>query len=304
MRVSPAECAAVGALIEPTHWLARLRVFVELTKPRLTALAVMSTLVGYYLSADGAVRLDVLVATILGAWLVGGGANALNQVQERELDGLMRRTSDRPLPSGRLAPEEAACFGTVMAAVGVGFLSVRANLLTGLIALAIIASYLFLYTPLKPRSPWSTVAGTIPGALPILMGWAASGRELTSAAWVLFAIVALWQLPHFFAIGWMHRYDYLAAGFPIWPARDRAGHRIATASALLCVCLVPLSLLPARGGLAGNVYATGALVLGICWIAVAAVWAARPTIATARGMFRASIIYLPTLMLLLVVDKP
>jgi protoheme IX farnesyltransferase len=303
VRISPAEYAAVSALTEPTHWLARARVFAELTKPRLTALAVLSTLAGFYLGAEAGDAFTPIVATLVGAWLVGAGANALNQYLERDLDARMRRTAERPLPSGRLQPEEAFCFGVVMASAGVGFLALRVNLLTGLLALLTVVTYLFIYTPLKRSSPWSTVAGVVPGALPILMGWTAVGREITPGAWALFGIVAVWQLPHFFAIGWLHREDYQRAGCPLWPARDHRGRTTAAAAMLLCVTLIPLTLLPARWGLTGRLYVIAAVAAGLGFLAVATVWAIAPSARTARRMFHASITYLPLLMLFMVADK-
>lgn len=285
------------------HWLERAGVLAELTKPRLTALAVLSALAGYYLAADSATPWAGLVGILIGACLVGGGANALNQYFERDLDARMRRTATRPLPSGRLAPETAFCFGAVLATTGVAFFTIQVNPLTGLVALAILASYLFVYTPLKRVSGWSTLAGTVPGALPIVMGWTAAGRELSVVAWALFALVALWQLPHFFAIGWLHRDDYHAAGFPVWPIRDASGRKIALSSAALCAGLVPLTLLPSALNLTGATYAVAAIVLGLAFAAALLLWAARPSLRTARAAFRASIFYLPLLFLAMVADK-
>lgn len=310
MSARPAECVASGSLRTPhsslrtesTHWLARTFIFAELTKPTLTALAVLSTMVGYYLAANGMGRPEVLLATLVGACLVGGGANALNQYLERDLDARMRRTANRPLPSGRLQPEEALYFGAVLTSAGVGFLALRANPLTGLLALATVLTYLFVYTPLKRSSPWSTLAGTVPGALPILMGWTAAGGKLTASAWTLFGIVTVWQLPHFFAIGWLHREDYCRVACPLWPARDRVGRSTALASVLLCAMLIPVSLLTARWGLTGGLYTAGALAAGAGFLAVAIAWAIFPGIRTARAMFRASITYLPLLMLFMVLD--
>ncbi|MHC4063244.1 MAG: heme o synthase [Planctomycetota bacterium] len=275
----------------------------ELTKPRLTSLAVMATLVGYGLGVGAVFEPAVLFATFIGAWLVGGGVNALNQYLERGTDARMSRTSGRPLPAGRLAPEEALCFGSVTAAAGVGYLALTVNPLTGAIALAIVLSYLFVYTPLKRVSPLSTAAGAVSGALPMVMGWAAAGREITPVGWALFAIVFVWQFPHFFAICWLHREDYARAGCPMLPVRDRTGVNTAVQSTLLCLLLVPVTLLPTWLGLTGRVYVLAAVAVGLVLAGFGLAWAVRPSRSRARRMVVASVVYLPLLMVFMLVDK-
>ncbi len=277
--------------------------YLELTKPRLTLLAAISSLVGYYLGNLGPPDVLVLLGTLLGASLIGGGANALNQYLERDVDVQMTRTANRPLPSGRLEPAPCLYFGVVACFAGLVTLAITTNQLTTGIALLIVVTYDLIYTPLKRISPINTVVGAISGALPILMGWSASGRPLTWGAWSLFAIVFLWQLPHTFAICCFHRGDYQRAGFRLWPLRDETGKSTGWQTVLMCALLVPLTLAPTALGLTGRTYGISALAVGVVFVAVAAQMLLRPSPRSARLTFVASISYLPALMLLMMLDK-
>jgi len=309
LRAEPAECG---------HWLTRAAAFAALTKPRLTLLAVMAALVGYYLSCGGSAAgatpglttgptrpgsvAGGLVGLMVGAFLVGGGANALNQYAERDRDALMERTADRPLPRRQIEPAEALCFGAVFASTGVGYLALTVNLLTGLAAAGIVLTYVFVYTPLKRTSRWSTLAGALPGALPVLMGWAAGGRAQAGAAWSLFAILVLWQFPHFWAICWLHREDYARAGFSALPVGDARGAATAWQAVGMCGLLSVVALMPAFLAGGSPVYLAGASAAGLGLTALALRWALRPTRAAARRVFQGSLVFLSVVMMLLVID--
>jgi protoheme IX farnesyltransferase len=289
--------------LERTHWLARAGDFVELTKPRLSLLAVIATLVGFQLAAADPFPLARMISTLFGACLLGGGINAVNQYLERETDALMRRTESRPLPSGRLAPQEALCFGGVLASAGVAYFTFEISPLSGLVAATIAITYLFAYTPMKRTSWTSTLVGAVPGALPVLLGWTAARADFTPGAWALFAIVFVWQLPHFFAICWCHRADYARAGCPLIPVTDRTGVRTAIQCAILCLLLVAVSLLPAWLGMSGTVYAVGAALAGIAFLVTPLLWIIRPGRRAAQRVMLASIVYLPILLALMLADR-
>ncbi len=267
--------------------------FVALTKPRLNGLVVATSAAGYYLGAPGALELKPLALTVIGTALVAAGSAALNQVLERDTDALMVRTRMRPLPDRRVAPLDAAIFGLALSAAGVGLLGWAANVLAAMLALLTLVVYVAIYTPMKRRSDFATIVGAIPGALPPLIGWAAGHGSLSSGGWALFAIVFLWQIPHFMAIAWLYREDYGRAGFPMLPVLDPAG-RIAGRQALLyAVALLPVSLIPAVIAVTGPAYFWLALALGTGLIALSWRFSHAPTEATARALFFGSIIYLP-----------
>lgn len=274
----------------------------ELTKPRIVALVMMTAAAGFYVAVPG-VDVVLLAHTLLGTALVAGGTSALNQVWERETDALMRRTARRPIPSGRVTAPAAATFALVTAGLGVGYLAVFVNALTAALAALTLASYVLLYTPLKRRTSLATLAGAVPGALPILGGWAAAAGTVDARAWALFWIVFLWQLPHFLALAWLYRDDYGRAGFAVLGAPDADGRATFLRASLYAVALVPMSLVPAVWGVAGRVYFIGAGLLS-AWLA----WASfSPALACnvrrARRLFLASIVYLPAVLALLVLDK-
>ena len=274
--------------------------FLQLTKPRITFLVVLTTLVGFLEASTRPRDIELLLHTLLGTALVAGAASALNQLAERRADALMRRTMSRPLPAGRLSAAQAAAFGLLLLAVGSGYLVVLVNPLAGLLALATAASYLLAYTPLKRVTSLATVIGAIPGAVPPMIGWAAARGSLDVGAWILFAIVFFWQMPHFLAIAVLFRRDYERAGFRVLPVADPDGRSTGRQALLYAVALLPLSLLPVFVGLAGAWYFAGAVLLGALFIAASARLLAAPAeVARARSLFRLSLVYLPALFILL-----
>ncbi len=277
--------------------------FAALAKPRLNMLVVISALAGYLMgTADGISALPLL-ATLAGTGLVAGGASAFNQLLERDLDALMRRTRMRPLPDRRLQAVEAAIFGFAITVTGLLVLAAFANLLAAIVALVTLLSYVVIYTPLKRRSSFGTVIGAIPGALPPVIGWAAARGALTSEAWTLFGIVFLWQLPHFLAIAWMYREDYARAGYPMLPVIEPDGRSTARQSLMYATALLPLSLAPTLLGLTGNVYFAGALLLGVGFIYLTYRFVRTRTVRDARTVFFGSIVYLPLVWILMIADK-
>ena len=277
--------------------------YVILTKPRLNLLVLITTLAGAYLAAPGGVPLPLLVHTLLGTALVAGGAAALNQVWERDTDRLMARTSGRPLPGGRLGTAEGTWCGVALSVVGLLELAVAVNPVAAAVAALTLASYVLVYTPMKRRSALSTLVGAVPGALPPVIGWAAVTGSVTLPPLVLFGIQFLWQMPHFFAIAWMYRDDYAAAGIPLLPVTEPDGRRTGQQALLYAAALWPVSLMPTVVGLAGAPYSIVATALGFAFIALAALFARQRTQTTARRLFLFSITYLPLLWGALVVDR-
>ena len=276
--------------------------FVTLTKPRLNFLVVLTTLAAYYLGVRAGTGLALLVHTLVGTALVAGGASALNQVWERDTDRLMSRTRLRPLPDLRMAPREALWFGLALTAVGVGELAVFVNMLSALAALFTSASYIFFYTPLKIRTSLSTIAGAVPGALPAVIGWTAATNTLSIEAWTLFAIVFLWQMPHFLAIAWIYRDEYAQAGILLLPVIEPDGRSTGRQAVLYTAALLPISLLPTLLGMATVWYLAGAVLLGGMLLALSVEFSTVRSLAAARRLFFGSIIYLPLLWGLLVAD--
>lgn len=276
--------------------------FLALTKPRLNFLVILTTAAAYSLGSRPDASLAGLVHTLLGTFLVAGGASAFNQVWERDVDRLMRRTRTRPLPDLRLHPREALVFGVVLTAAGALELGVFVNPLSSLIALLTCASYIFFYTPLKVRTSLSTLAGAVPGALPAVIGWVAATNTVSLEAWVLFAIVFMWQMPHFLAIAWMYRDEYAAAGIRLLPVVEPSGRSTGRQAVLYTAALLPISFLPAGVGLATAWSLAGALTLGGILLGLAVEFAATRSLDAARRLFLGSILYLPLLWALLVVD--
>lgn len=278
-------------------------VIADLVKARLTTLVLLTTLVGFYIGFRGPMDYLLMFHTLFGTALLASGAAALNQLLEREHDAKMRRTMDRPLPSGRLQPVTVMLFGGLCAAAGLMYLALLVNLLTSVLGAVSLISYLFIYTPLKRMTWLNTAVGAIPGGLPPLMGWAAARGELGGGGWALFAILAFWQLPHFFAIAWIYRDEYKKAGFQMLPNVDPDGRRTAHQTISHTLALLPMSLCPFLFHLAGPIYLTLALVLGAAFLWFAVQFARQMTIPRARQLFFASIIYLPLLLAALVLDK-
>lgn len=277
--------------------------FVALAKPRLNLLVVASTAAGYAMADGDSLGAVRVIGMLLGTGLVAGGASAFNQLIEREADGLMRRTRMRPLPDQRLLATEALVFGGAISLTGLLMLAASANLLAAWVALATLISYVVVYTPLKRRSSFATVIGAIPGALPPVIGWAASRGTLSSEAWVLFGIMFLWQLPHFLAIAWIFRDDYARAGFPMLPVIEPDGLSTGRQAIVYAAALVPLSLAPTLVGLAGPIYFAGALALGLAFLYLAFRFARTRSVRDARTLFFGSIIYLPILWIVMIANK-
>jgi protoheme IX farnesyltransferase len=280
----------------------RLAAYLELTKPRITFLIVLTAAAGFCLGARGAIDYVQLTHAMIGIALLSSGIATLNQYMERDLDALMRRTAARPLPSGKLAPVEAFLFGAGITVAAEIYLALLVNPLTALLGLFVIAGYLFLYTPLKTRTSLSTVVGAFPGAMPPLMGWTAARGEMGLESWILFAILFLWQFPHFLAIAWMYREDYARAGIVMLPVVEPAGHVTGQQIVMCTLMLVPVSLLPTTIGLAGNVYFYGALGLGLLFLYSSICAALSHSRQAARRLLLASVLYLPLLFLLMVLD--
>ena len=277
--------------------------FVALAKPRLNVLVVASSLAGYVMGGGDMSNAMRVVLTVVGTALVAGGASAFNQVMEREPDGLMRRTRLRPVPDGRLQPAESLVFATVLSVAGLLLLAVGVNASSAGVALVTLLTYALIYTPLKRRSSFATVVGAIPGALPPVIGWAAARGGLSEGGWVLFAIVFLWQMPHFLAIAWIYREDYARAGFPLLPVIEPDGKSTARQAVFYCAALLPVSLAPTLVGMASTAYFVGALVLGVMFMAVTLKFARTRALTDARRLFFSSIIYLPLLWVLMIVFR-
>ncbi len=299
----------------PRRWQARpaIQAYIELTKPRITWLILMSTGIGYYSGLprasgwfallDGVDWLK-LFHTILGTGLLASGTAALNQWYERDADRHMRRTRMRPLPSGRIGAQGALLFGLALSAAGFADLWLGANLLSALIGAFTLASYLCLYTPLKQRTWLSTTIGAVPGAMPPLMGFAAARGALTAEAWVLAAILFLWQFPHFYAIAWMYREDYARAGIRMLPVVEPDGRSTARQIVLYGLALIPVSLLPGVLGMSGWFYLAGAFGAGL-WFLHSGIRVARErTALRARGVLIVSVLYLPLIYSLMLLDRP
>jgi heme o synthase len=277
--------------------------FLALTKPDVSFLVVLTTLAGYALGTVGPVDWLRMAQTVVGTTFIAAGASALNHYFERDSDARMRRTASRPLPSGVLAPSEALFFGLGLALTGFIQLLINTNVLAALLAAATCATYLGLYTPLKKRTTWATLVGAFPGAAPPLIGWAAARGTLGPGAWVLFAILFLWQVPHFHAISWMYREDYGRAGIQMLPVVDPEGRATFTQIVVCAAALIPVSLLAAVTGLAGVRYFFGALVLGMLLVEVCLWAAARKTNVRAKWLMHATVLHLPLLLGLMLLDK-
>jgi protoheme IX farnesyltransferase len=284
---------------------ARVAAYVSLTKPRLVVLVLVTVAVGFLVGArtgGAGVSLLSLMATVLGTALVAGGAGALNQWLERDRDARMRRTANRALPSGRVSPSEAAVFGGLLNLLGMTTLLVSTNPLAATVAALTSLLYVFVYTPLKPVTTLNTVIGALPGALPPVIGWVAATSRFGVEAWALFLIVFLWQFPHFLAIAWIYREDYERAGFRMLTAGDTRGTLTGCRAVSYSLALLPVGLVPATIGLAGPIYFAGALLLGFFYLVEAARFWMGASDRRARRLLRASFVYLPAILVLLLVN--
>ena len=277
--------------------------YIALAKPRLNVLVVASTLAGYVMAGGNTTSVPALLWTIIGTALVAAGASAFNQIIERSTDALMRRTRQRPLPDGRMPAAEAFAYASILSIAGLLILAEGVNWLAAGVALATLVSYAIVYTPLKRHTSFSTVIGAIPGALPPVIGWAAAENGLSQGAWVLFGIVFLWQLPHFLAIAWMYRDDYARAGFPMLPVIEPDGRSTARQAVVYTAALLPVALAPTLVGMSGTIYFGAALVLTLCFLAASMRFAMTRAVRDARRLFFTSIIYLPILWTLMIVDR-
>lgn len=289
---SPVTSSAQWADARPAS---RVADFLVLTKPRLNLLVLVTSLAGLYLAAPDGIATPILVHTLVGTALVAGGAAALNQVWERETDALMARTRTRPVPSGRLAAQDALWFALALSTIGLVELAAGVNLLSAAVAALTLITYVLAYTPLKRRTSLATLVGAVPGALPPVIGWTAAGGGLTLPALVLFGIVFFWQMPHFLAIAWLYRHEYAAAGIPLLPVLEPDGRRTGRQALLYAAALWPVSLMPTLVGLASGFYIVVATLLGCVLVALSARFARERSTAAARRLFLFSIMYLPLL---------
>ena len=299
-----APVAAVTDARSPLLTREKVSAYYELTKPRITFLVALTTAAGFLLgSTRGAFDYQLFAHTLTGVALLCSGISTLNQWMERDLDRLMRRTARRPLPLGTLTPRAALLFGLSLTVGAEVYLAAFVNVLSAVCGLSVIVGYLLCYTPLKTRTSLSTLVGAFPGAVPPLLGWAAATNHVGLEAWVLFAILFLWQFPHFFAIAWMYREDYARAGILMLPVVEPEGRITKQQIVLWTLMLVPVSLAPAALGISGAVYFFGALVLGalFLWSSIAA--AVTLSRQSARRVLLASVLYLPVLFVLMVINQ-
>lgn len=278
--------------------------FIELTKPRLTILSVLTTLAGYYLGADGSVEFGTLWQVLAGTFLVGGGCGALNMAIEHDHDARMKRTQSRPIVAARTTVREAVVLGVLLSVAGLLWLYVAANLLAAFIALLTFVSYVFVYTPLKRISPHNTLVGALPGALPPLIGWAAATGGVSWGGIALFMLLFFWQMPHFLALAWMYRKDYERAGFRMLPSVDPHGDATSRQILLYATGLLPISVIPTLVNLSGSVYLVGSLLLSLTFVYLGFRFMRDRTNRSAQTVFHFSLAYLPLLLLLMVIDGP
>ncbi|MCL7936538.1 MAG: heme o synthase [marine benthic group bacterium] len=272
---------------------------IQLTKPRITTMVLVSSAAGFVIASGGHPDPRKLLVTMAGIGLVAGGTSALNQLLERDVDARMERTRDRPIPTGRVSPAAAGAFAAVISLAGIALLALAVNPLTSLLAAIALFSYVLVYTPLKQVSSLSTLVGAIPGALPIMGGWTAARGELGPGAWALFGIMFFWQLPHFLALAWLFREDYRRGGLQMLGVTDPAGGQTRTQAVLYALALIPASLLPALLGLSGALYGLLAIGLGLTYLIAAIRFWSQADSPSARRLFRTSLVYLPILLLVL-----
>ncbi len=282
---------------------ALLNDYVEMTKPRIALMVLVTTALAYYLAGGGIGVPWVFAMTLLGTAMAGGGASVLNQFIERDVDAKMERTKNRPLIRGTISPQAALNFGVFLTVGGCLLLAWQVNVLAAFLALQSCFLYVLVYTPMKRLTWWNTTIGAVPGAIPPLIGWAAATGSLAPGAWILFAILFIWQHPHFFAIAWMFREDYARGGLRMLPVVHPAAR--ATVSQMIghTIVLIPVSLLPTLIGMSGWVYFAGALILGLGMLASGVGFSRHRTNASARRVLRMSLVYLPVLFLLIVLDS-
>ena len=277
--------------------------YLTLTKPEITFLVTISAVAGFLLGAPESIDISVLVALVFGVALSSAGGAAFNHYMERDKDKQMKRTDNRPLPAGRIKPQNALILATVSSTLGIGILLLYCNLITAALATLTIVLYIFLYTPLKQHTKYNTLVGTIPGALPALGGWTAATGSFGLGGWVIFMILVIWQLPHFFALAWMYRKDYSRADFKMLPVVEPNGRSTANQMLLSSVLLLITSLIPSAMGLTGMIYFIGVLLVSVWLVAMCVVFYRSMSNTSARKVLKASILHIPILVVLLIVDR-
>jgi len=292
-----------ASVVENSAVQARSRVYIELLKPRITAMVLLTVAIGWLLGTAGTIDPVVLLHVLVGAGCSCAGAGALNQYIERDSDGSMDRTRFRPLPTRRVSPSSALILGVGAATGGIVYLAVLVNTVAALIDACTLVSYLFVYTPMKKMSAYSTLAGAVPGALPPVIGWAAATGGVGLHAWVLFSILFLWQIPHFLAIGILYKRDYARGGFPMLVVIDEEGGLTGRQMVLYAAALIPISLMVSLVGLTGAVYFWSALLLGAVYLAYSVLAALRMDADSARRLLLCSVAYLPLLLAVMVLDR-
>ena len=297
-----ADAAKTAQFGATTRLFSRISDYVEIAKPRISVMVLLTVSCGYVLGMETTTVSISLLHACLGIAIVAVGSSAVNQWIERETDGRMRRTMNRPLPSGRLAPTEVLVFGLCAAAVGCTYLAITVNAETAVLTGITFVLYAGVYTPLKRVTSLCTTVGAVPGALPPVLGWLAAGGRWDIGAFALFAVLFLWQFPHFFAIAWLHRDDYCRAGLRMLPAGKSLPHVTGLLAVAYALCLIPVSLLPSHFGLAGTVYSVVAIVLGTAYLFASILFAWQETRTSARRVLWTSLVYLPVLLLTLTWD--
>jgi protoheme IX farnesyltransferase len=299
----PARCSAVAMPVPSIRLLDRLTDYFELTKPRIAVMALFTVAAGYLLGAGANANVRILFDTLVGAGLVAAGGSALNHLIERRIDSRMRRTANRPLPSGRLSAEQAAAFGATLSGAGLAYLLATVPTAGFLAAAITIATYVLVYTPLKQVTEWNTVIGAVPGALPPVIGWcAARGWNGWEGAAALFAILFVWQIPHFMAIAWMYREEYAGAGFRMIPGRDSTGRRTAITMIVTAGLLIPMGFVVHAAGVGGWASVIGSALAGLYFFWRAVGFGVERTDRQAKRVLRASLLYLPVVFGLLLVN--
>ncbi len=274
-----------------------------LTKPGITRMVLLTSGVGFFLGSGDVIDARRLLHALIGIALIASGTNGLNQLVERDYDALMHRTRDRPLPAGRMTPLQAALFAGIASLLGTAYLALFVNPLTAAVVAVTLLSYLLVYTPLKRRTSFNTLVGAVPGALPIVAGWTAAGGALDGRALALFGVLYFWQIPHFLALAYLYREDYLRAGFVMLGREDPRGRSTGRQAALYALALLSVALLPSLAGVTGSFYFFGALAAGVLFLAATLPMAVAPTPAAARRVFFGSVTHLPVLLVLMVADR-
>jgi heme o synthase len=275
----------------------------SLTKPEITFLVLISSLAGFVLASENGIDGWLLLWTLIGITLSSAGGCALNHYLEWELDALMKRTAYRPIPGGRISPQKAKWFGLTLVIVGVGLLCPLTNPLTGVLAAATVALYIFVYTPMKRKSNWNTLVGTLPGALPVLGGWTAATGSVDPGGWALFGVLLCWQMPHFYSLAWMYKKDYEKGGFVMLTVTDPDGASTAFQMVAYSIGMVVFSVLPVFLGLSSWIYLVGALLLGGWFMVPVLKFFLSRSVLHAREVLKASVMYIPLLLLAIIVDR-